>query len=213
MQVIKIASVSRNTFYKKVSLDEPQKTVQIHKKIISQFSIKTGMHITYENLEIIISKSEKLKITDVALSFLNYRSRSEKEMEMHLQQKGFKLSMMDWIISKFKKEKLLDDHRFFKELAISRIHNNLSWGDRKIMHDLKAKGLPIEKSESLLMDIYQEDPSLLQEKLRIKKIMEREKKTHLNEKEKIKLKSKFYRMGFDFENIQSVFNDLSLVPL
>ncbi len=97
-------------------------------------------------------RSDKENPLAASLRLLSYRDRSVRGMEDKLSEKGFSVEEIAEVIVTLTGEGLLDDRRFAGELAASRIKNK-NWGPRKIVYDLRRKGIPPEIVDSVLGEI------------------------------------------------------------
>lgn len=102
-----------------------------------------------------MDKSDKGNPLAAALRLLNYRDRSESALKDKLEEKGFSSEEISSVIATLTDDGLLDDRRFARELAASRIRNK-NWGPKRIALDLHRKGVPSEVVESVLGDISSE---------------------------------------------------------
>lgn len=89
------------------------------------------------------ARSGKKEALQAALRFLSIRPRSVSELTGKLRQKGFEASDIDEAIGFLIDSGYLDDEKFARMLAESRIRNK-SWGPRKIRFELASKGISEE---------------------------------------------------------------------
>lgn len=85
----------------------------------------------------------------MALRLLSYRDRPCKALRERLSEKGLSEEDINEVIETLTEEGLLDDERFARELAASRIRNR-NWGPRKIRLDLVRKGVPRRLAEEVV---------------------------------------------------------------
>ncbi len=95
----------------------------------------------------------------IALRILSYRDRTLRTMEEKLREKGLSSDEISRVIDKLQAEGLLDDERFARELAASRIRNR-NWGPVKIRLDLQRKGVPGDITERVVSGL---DKDLVEE--------------------------------------------------
>lgn len=80
-----------------------------------------------------------------ALKLLNYKWRSEKELDDRLRQKGFDPDAIATAMARLREEKWLDDKRFATEFVRSRRGRNL--GRFRISQELQARGINREQAK------------------------------------------------------------------
>ncbi len=95
----------------------------------------------------------------LALRLLYYRDRTKRAMEDKLVEKGLCEKEITPVLAKLTEEGLLDDERFARDLASSRVRNK-NWGPRKIFMDLVRKGVPKDISEMVISTLDSESVEL-----------------------------------------------------
>jgi len=97
------------------------------------------------------------KAQQKALRLLSLRSRSKKEMESRLRDKGFDESVVGKVIEKLSGLRYLDDDAFAQEWARDLAVNRL-YGDRRIERSLGEKGIPREIIRRAIAEVRKEFP-------------------------------------------------------
>lgn len=82
----------------------------------------------------------------------NYRPRSKKELKERLQQKGYNTAIVDRIITAFEQQGLINDKRFAKFWALSKIQTKTSSLTR-IKQQLSIKGVDSQIIEDILSQL------------------------------------------------------------
>ncbi|MBI5888399.1 MAG: RecX family transcriptional regulator [Deltaproteobacteria bacterium] len=88
----------------------------------------------------------------MAMRFISYRPRSVKETAQKLTDSGFSGDAIEDTINRLKSAGCLDDERFARELAGSRIRNK-NWGLKRVALDLRSKGISDEIIHAALSNI------------------------------------------------------------
>lgn len=88
----------------------------------------------------------------LAMRFISYRPRSVKETVQKLTDNGFNGCVIADTINRLVSAGCLDDKRFARELAGSRMRNK-NWGLKKVALDLRSKGIPDEIVHAALSNI------------------------------------------------------------
>jgi len=88
----------------------------------------------------------------LALRFISYRPRTVKETVQKLTDNGFAGNVITGAVSRLASAGYLDDERFARELAGSRIRNK-NWGLKRVALDLRSKGISDEVIHAALSSI------------------------------------------------------------
>lgn len=178
---------------------------------VAEFSLKVGKLISQHEIEKILKKEQLSKLQDTAIRYLNWRPRSEKEVKDHLAEKIAKNEdikfrqaqqspVIDQIIAKLKKYKLIDDHQFAKWFIDSRGRSHQK-SKRLVALELKRKGIDPSVIETVIKTGYDEKNLAI---AAVAKKIERWQKLP-----EIEFKKKIYAhlslRGFDFDTIKVVF--------
>jgi regulatory protein len=93
---------------------------------------------------------------DSALRLLGVRARSRQEMRDRLTRKGFEPDVVDEVMARLERHKLLDDEEFASEWVRSR-HLNSGKGRLAVRHELRTKGVDESVISEALADIDPDD--------------------------------------------------------
>ena len=88
-----------------------------------------------------------------ALRVLGYRARSEKEMRLKLQRKGFSALVTDRALMELTRLELLDDREFTR----SWVTNRVSYGPVRLKYELRQKGIDADLAEETITALRSED--------------------------------------------------------
>lgn len=142
-----------------------------------------------------------------ALFYLQYRSRSEREIREYLKRKKASEEVVEHIVSKLKEQKFLDDEAFAKMWIESRIRSKPR-SQRLLKIELRRKGIH-EDIIDLVFDNTEGEvvgDTALAKKLAEKKIR---RYTHLPREEiYVKLGSLLARHGFNWETIKTAIDEI-----
>ena len=81
---------------------------------------------------------------ECVLRLLDQRAHSEHELTTKLKQRQFPLPIIREILSDFRRLKLVDDHAFARLLIEQKQRGSLAAGRRKIIQELRKRGVPQE---------------------------------------------------------------------
>lgn len=98
---------------------------------------------------------ETLKVKKAAWRLISFKPRSEKELRERLAMKKADPARVDEVVEALKREKLIDDERFAKLFALSRVQGR-AMGRQLVRRELAAKGLDarsVERAMEAVADI------------------------------------------------------------
>ncbi len=145
-----------------------------------------------------------LKIKSDALRLLSFGARSAAELRSRLKLKKYSAGLIDETVESFQKQGLIDDEKFAKLFAESRVYNRPS-GKKQLEMDLKKKGLSGELIRKTVESLKDYD-----EKEMIRGLVAKRLKTMsgvTKEKKKMRLYGFLKRRGFESDAIFSVMNE------
>lgn len=100
-----------------------------------------------------LNEKEPTKAKNAAYRFLAYRPRSRAEVEGRLTEKGFSDSVIQAVLSDLDSLGYLNDHKFARQWAASRIRLR-GFGRRRIEQELKDKGINRDILHEALGDVF-----------------------------------------------------------
>ena len=109
---------------------------EISKDVLISSSLKQGQDIEKSFLDDILEKQEYSNTKNAALSLLNYRMRSQKELYSKLMQKGYPSTTVISVISKLEKKGWINDYEFGLAFSKDQINRN-SIGPISLKYKLK----------------------------------------------------------------------------
>jgi len=170
----------------------------LDQELIVKYHIKTGMEVQPEQIKEWAHEDDSRKSFDMALRYLGYRPRSQKELRDYLAGKGFDPGIIESTISKLIEYRFLDDHQFSLQWIQNRLGSN-SMGKRLIQQELYQKGIEPETVNEILGRISEDE-----EIRHAMKLVQKYSKRYegLQGKEKIyKIGQALARRGFGWEVI------------
>jgi regulatory protein len=84
----------------------------LKEEVVLRERLETGMELSKTRIESLQEDNRYQKCLDAALRLLNYRPRSEQEITMRLQQRGFNGNDIQTVLSNLKRQGLIDDSNF-----------------------------------------------------------------------------------------------------
>ncbi|OGD97516.1 hypothetical protein A3A49_02990 [Candidatus Curtissbacteria bacterium RIFCSPLOWO2_01_FULL_38_11b] len=171
-------------------------------------NIKTGKQLSQKEIQVLLKENETAKLVDLALNYLSFRPRSQKEIQDYLvkkiaQRENIKFAkakeskLIGKCIEKLTKYKYIDDVEFAKWWTESRSKANPK-GARLIKLELLRKGIDKDVIDEIL------EKNLNQKELAYKAIQKKLKSWQ--QLPKVEFKNKAYRYlasrGFEFDEIR-----------
>jgi len=127
---------------------------------IMEANLKADRQINQDEIDKLISKEDRSKLTNLTANLLSLRPRSEKEIKDYLAgkiaggnnikfQQALESPLIDQVIVKLKKYNYLNDAEFAKWFVASRNRSNPK-GPALIKQELKAKGISADIIKKIL---------------------------------------------------------------
>ena len=154
MKISKIQKQKKENRYN-IFLDE-EFAFGIYKDTVLKFGLRTKDELSEEKINEIKNYDEYFAGKRIALRFLSYRQRSEKEVRDKLKVKGISTGNIDKIITSLSELNFINDEQFAK-LFLESFLTKKPMGRRLISMKLLEKGIKKEVVENVLTDYYNED--------------------------------------------------------
>lgn len=160
-------------------------------------SLKVGIIIDEKKIEQWQMESEKNFAWNKALKIISTRYKTQKEIYLYLQEKGYLPQIIFYVIDKLNEYHFIDDKRYAESYVSHKISKD---GPLKIKQELLAKGVAEEIADEVLNnqetdDVYQTIERLAQ------KYMKNKEATKENY---IKMFKYLQGKGFSYEDIKNV---------
>jgi regulatory protein len=171
------------------------------KETIYTFGLRKNDDLTEEKIGEIKNYDEFNFGKKIALNYLNYKQRTEKEIRKKLKEKKISEKSTDKIISILKDLKFLNDDQYAKMYIEEKLANNPK-GKRVIAMKLAEKGISKEVINNVIDSKYSEDTEIKKAKELLSKYIKKVRAKSESDK-----KQKCYRYllsrGFDYEVVKS----------
>ncbi|NLB32141.1 MAG: recombination regulator RecX [Tissierellia bacterium] len=173
--------------------------------IFIKYSLKKGLLLDDELISDILKSEERISVYNYGISLLSRAAKSEYELRLKMQDKGFDSHLIDNAINTLKEQKYLDDERYC-EMFINDKINISKHGVRKIKEALYYKGIDKEIIEEKIRKVSQEDEEERAINLGKKKLFNiKEEDTR---KKYIKLSNYLIGKGFEFDVVKRTVSKL-----
>ncbi|MCA0971822.1 recombination regulator RecX [Halobacillus litoralis] len=117
--------------------------------VLVKYRLQKGMELDDATINALIQTDTIHKSYTLAINYLSYRMRSEKEMRQYLLEKEVEPEHVDEIIKRLYNEKLLDDQEFANSLIRTRVMTS-SKGPLLLKKELIEKGVTAMQAEEAL---------------------------------------------------------------
>lgn len=167
-----------------------------------RYQLKTNQRLSAQKIEELIRENELDRAFNLAIKFLSYRPRSEKEMNDYLTKKELGEETTRMVMSRLRKQEMIDDTAFIRWWAKQRAEFRPR-GPRMLVAELYQKGVSREAIEEVL-------PEEIDEKAMAQKVVTRAARrfNKLNwEDLRVKLSEYLARRGFSWEIIREVVDE------
>lgn len=176
-------------------------------ELIIRHGLKEGIEVDSEKLAQLAREDDAKKALEMALRYLGYRSRSQKEMITYLEGKGFDGDVIDETIDKLKGYGYIDDSAFARDWVAGRMASK-PMGKAMIKRELIYKGVEDEVIEEHLGRITQDQEEDRAYALALKYA---KRYRNLEPREQMhKIGAALARRGFDWETIKGAVRRLNI---
>jgi len=113
--------------------------------------LTVGQPCPPERLQTLHAAQEMNDIMEKALTFLSYRPRSEREVQMRLRKKGYTPEQIEVVLTRLKKLGYVDDREFARFWVTNRMAFSPR-GPRLLRSELRQKGVSPEVVDAILAE-------------------------------------------------------------
>jgi len=177
----------------------------LDEEVLYKSGLKKGESIPQQRIEEITEEERKKEAKDVALKFLSFRRRTEKQVKEKLKEKEFDEKIIEATIDKLKEFDLINDLEF----ATCWVKDRLAYkprGKKLLKQELWKKGIKKEIIEQVTEELCRdEDKSALE-------LVEKIKKRYKNLEPKVakrRMYSLLLRRGFSYETTQKALSQMN----
>ncbi|WP_312832571.1 RecX family transcriptional regulator [Sedimentibacter saalensis] len=173
--------------------------------VMIKYSLAKNMELDDDFISEILTAEEEMNAYNYAVNLLSRAPKSEKELKMKMQDKGYDVIFIENVIKKLREQRYIDDERY-SEMFISSKINTSKDGRRKIKEALYNKGINKEMIDEKLSSVSEEEEIeraflLAKKKLASMKEEDTRKKT-------LKLSNYLINKGFEYSTVKKVVSSL-----
>lgn len=173
--------------------------------VMIKYSLTKNMELEDDFIEEILKAEEEINVYNYAVAVLSRYTKSEKQLRLKLQEKGYDSQFAENAIIKLKQQKYLDDKRYSDILINNKITTS-KYGKRKIKEVLYDKGIN--------KDIIDEKIQMLDDVDELKRALELGEKKLRTMKEEdtrkliTKLSNHLINKGFEYSTVKKAVSKL-----
>ncbi len=181
-----------------------KKIYHVSYEVYEELKLKKHEDLPEDSLKKIEKDDMFIRAKSIAGNFINYKPRTENEIYNRLYKEGMDDSVINKVIDLYKKNHLLDDERYTREIVDSYILNK-KFSRKKTKYKLRQKGLSSNLIDRVLDEM---DPDLELENCKYL-INKKYKDLDLSDyKEKAKVYRYLASNGFDSSTISSALGQI-----
>lgn len=126
--------------------------------LVMALDIHVGDEMDDERLQALIDKADSMRALEKAYTYLSYNALSRKTLAQKLKKAGFSDAAAELALDRLEELGLVDDERYAARL-LSVMRRQKAWGARKIVFEMKKRGVPEEMIARLMDDGFDERES------------------------------------------------------
>ncbi|MEN6519668.1 MAG: regulatory protein RecX [Armatimonadota bacterium] len=176
----------------------------VGEEVVVDLGLKAGQEVDGEKLAEVLRAEEVRSAREAALTLLDYRARTGKELERRLLQKGYPEDIVSRVVEQLGNIDFVNDERFAADWVASRITNR-PIGRSQMKWELRRKGVAPELVEKALEQVDEDKEFDMALDLAVKKLGGKEIE---DPESKRKLAGFLQRRGFHWEVVSRVIDRL-----
>lgn len=176
----------------------------LDEEVVSKLGLEKEEALTESRIEEILGQKSENEAKNVALKFLSFRRRTEKEIKGKLKKKGFDERTIKSTIEKLKEYDLINDFEFASAWVKERLAHKPR-GKKLLKHELWKKGIKKEIIDQVTEELCKNEAKSALE------LLEKTKKRYRNLEPNV-AKRRMYglliRRGFSYDNVKHAMGNL-----
>lgn len=203
MKIVRYKKMSKGRY--KLTLDNTE--LILYEDVILKNNLLRTSNINLELLEKVMNENIYYEIYNMALTYIEIKMRTSKEIKDYLNKKNFNTKLIDEVLDRLNKEGYLNEEKYIDAFVNDKV-NLTNWGPYKIKKSL----LDLELDETLINNkLNTINENVWNDK--ITKIINKKLNSLKNKSTymvKNKLKIDLYNLGYDNNLIEENLNNLTL---
>lgn len=203
MKIVRYKKMSKGRY--KLTLDNTE--LILYEDVILKNNLLRTSNINLELLEKVMNENVYYEIYNMALTYIEIKMRTSKEIKDYLNKKNFNTKLIDEVLDRLNKEGYLNEEKYIDAFVNDKV-NLTNWGPYKIKKSL----LDLELDETLINNKL----NTINENIwngKIEKIINKKLNSLKNKSNymiKNKLKIDLYNLGYNNNLIEENLNNLNL---
>ena len=177
----------------------------VDEEIVLELGLRVGQQVDGNRLAEVLAAEETRRASQYALTLLDYRARTAKELERRMLQKGYSEEAVAKVLAQLQRVDLVNDERFASDWVASRIAHRPT-GRSRILWELRRKGVASEIVDEALEQIDEDREFEMALELAEKKLGGARPK---DPETKRRLAGLLQRRGFHWGVVSAVFDRLA----
>lgn len=161
--------------------------------------VRPGMHITDEDLQELVQKSNAHRAGEKALYLLEYRSRTKKELTDRLREE-VPAELAEATAQRMEDLGLVNDEAYAADYA-RMLATRKQFAPRRIRQELAAKGIDKDVAEAAAAEVWQNPREVIAD------FLDRRFPVIADEKTRRRAVAALQRMGYGYDDIRAVLRD------
>ncbi len=161
--------------------------------------VRPGMHITDEDLQELVQKSNTHRAGKKALYLLEYRSRTKKELTDRLREE-VPAELAEATAQRMEDLGLVNDEAYAADYA-RMLATRKQFAPRRIRQELTAKGIDKDVAEAAAAEVWQDPREVIAD------FLDRRFPVIADEKTRRRAVAALQRMGYGYDDIRAVLRD------
>lgn len=179
----------------------------VYQDLVLEYGLRVGRILTEAEEREIQGRDEVFAAKAVALKYLSYRARTEKEVRAKLVQKGFEENVVDAVIERLYALHYLDDAAYARSFVSGRFRNR-GYGPARIRGDLMRRGIDRSLIEEALGEVLEPEETFETAKEQAEKRWARLASEPDPAKRRKKLSDFLVRRGYSYDIVRRVLEEV-----
>lgn len=176
----------------------------LDEEVVSKLGLEKGEALTESRIEEILGQKSENEAKNVALKFLSFRRRTEREIKDKLKSKGFEEKTITKTVDKLKGYDLINDLEFAAAWVKERLAHKPR-GKKLLKQELWKKGVQKDIIDQVIEELCQDEDKSAS------KLLQKIKKRYRNFEPEVarrRMLSLLLRRGFSYENAKNALTHL-----
>lgn len=180
----------------------------VYQDLVLEYGLQVGRVLSEAELQEIQVRDEVFVAKAVALNYLSYRARTEKEVRTKLVQKGFGEPVVDAVVERLYALHYLDDAAYARSFVSGRFKSR-GYGPARIRGDLIRRGVDRPLIEDALGEVLEPEATYDVAKEQAEKRWTRLATEPDIQKRRKKLSDFLLRRGFSYDVVRRIVADVA----